>query len=138
MKFLRNLEDFLRDLDLIQKKFRNFMRISRKKFRTFFAIFLSRPRYVGLQWGFIAILAALFLFARFVAFVLRNVGHQQGIHSNPRWRRSFPQGRLGIFQHMGGHKCSQVFVESVVLLCKSIQGKRFNIEVPIIFCSAAP
>ena len=25
------------------KKFRNFMRISRKKFRTFFAIFVSRP-----------------------------------------------------------------------------------------------
>ena len=43
-----------------------------------------------------------------------------------------------ISAHGSGHKCSQVFVESVVLLCKSIQGKRFNIEVPIIFCSAAP
>ena len=43
MIFLRNLEDFLRNLDQIQKKFRNFMRISRKKFTTFFAIFVSRP-----------------------------------------------------------------------------------------------
>ena len=43
MIFLRNLEDLLGNLDYIQKKFRNFMRSSRKKFRTFFAIYVSRP-----------------------------------------------------------------------------------------------
>ena len=49
MIFLRNLEYFLRNLDQIQKKFRNFLRISRKKFRTFFEIFVSRPMTESLQ-----------------------------------------------------------------------------------------